>query len=154
MGALFSFLGGSVFRMIWGEVSHYITAKQEQKNEMERLRLQGDLDKEKHSRELESISIQASLGIKTIRVQSEADMAKVDADAFLEAVKAVGKPTGIAFIDIWNGMIRPWLATMSTIMVMIQFVQHGFIMTDWDAELVGAILGIYVADRSLKSRGK
>ena len=39
--ALFSFLGGSVFRMIWGEVSSFIEKRQEHAQEIERMRLQG-----------------------------------------------------------------------------------------------------------------
>lgn len=154
MGALFSFLGGSAFRMIWGEVSHWLTAKQEHAHEIERLKLQGQLDAEAHQRNLDSIKLQSELGVKMIQVQSDADLAKIDAGAFADAVSSVGKTTGIKLLDMWNGIIRPWLATMATFMVLIQFMQHGFVLTEWDKELVGAILGIYVADRSLARRGK
>jgi len=33
-------------------------------------------------------------------------------------------------------------------------MKNGFILSEWDKELVSAILGIYVADRSLGKRGK
>lgn len=154
MSALISFLGGSVFRMIWGEASAYFTKKQDHQHEVERMKIQGELDAAQHARNLESIKVQADLQVKVIEVQSKSDLDKIDVSAWATAVTDVGKQTGIKLIDIWNGIIRPWLATMATIMVLIQFVQHGFVMTDWDKELVGAILGIYVADRSLKNRGK
>lgn len=154
MSALISFFGGSVFRMVWGELSHWWTAKQEHSQEIERMRLQGELDAAAHGRNMEAIKVQAELGIKTIQVQAEADLSRLDAGAWAQAVSDVGKQTGIKLLDIWNGAIRPWLATLSTIMVMIQFAQHGFVLTEWDQQLVGAILGIYVADRSLKHRGK
>jgi len=154
MSALISFLGGSVFRMVWGEVSAYMTKKQDHEHEIERMKLQGEEDAAQHARNLESITVQAGLGVKTIQVQSDAITSQLETGAWAQAVTDVGKQTGIKLIDIWNGAIRPWLATVATVMVIVQFVQHGFVMTDWDRELVGAILGIYVADRSLKHRGK
>lgn len=154
MSALLSFLGGSAFRMIWGEVSAYFTRKQEHAQELERLAAQERADAAAHARNLESIRVQAEMGIKTIQVQAEANLSQIDASAWAQAVSDVGKKTGIKIIDVWNGAIRPYLATMATVMVMVQFVQHGFVMTDWDKELVGAILGIFVADRNLAKRGK
>jgi hypothetical protein len=38
--------------------------------------------------------------------------------------------------------------------VVFEIMRNGFVLSDWDKELVGAILGIYVADRSLSRRGK
>ena len=58
------------------------------------------------------------------------------------------------FLDIWNGSIRPALASMAMAIVVFEVLQNGFVLSDWDRELVGAILGIYVADRSLARRGK
>jgi len=72
MGALFSFLGGSAFRMIWGEVSAYFTRKQEHAEEKERMELQGKLEAEQHARNMESIRVQAELGVKTIQMQATA----------------------------------------------------------------------------------
>lgn len=152
--AIITLLGGSAFRMIWGEFSSWWTARQEQQHEMERMRLQGELDAAAHTRNIEALRVQAELGIKTIEATATAAVSQTDADAFADAVAAVGKPTGIKFVDTWNGIIRPWLATLATLMVMVQFIQHGFVMTDWDRELVGGILGIYIADRILVNRGK
>ena len=39
-------------------------------------------------------------------------------------------------------------------MVVFEVVKNGFILTEWDRELVGGILGIYIADRHLSKRGK
>ena len=154
MSALISFLGGSAFRMIWGEVSSYFTRKQEHSLEMERMKVQGDLEAAQHARNLESIRVQADLGVKTIQVQAEADLARTDAAAWADAVTAVGRSTGIKFLDIWNGSVRPLLATISIAVVLFEVMKNGFILSEWDKELVSAILGIYVADRSLGKRGK
>lgn len=154
ISALISFFGGSVFRMIWGEVSAFITAKQEHAQELDRMRLQGELDEAEHKRNLESLKVQSDMGIKTIEVQRDADLDRIDASAWDKTVDSVGKLTGIAFIDYWNQSVRPLLATLAILFVCFEIMDHGWALTDWDRELFGAILGIYVADRSLSHRGK
>lgn len=152
--ALFSFLGGSAFRLIFGEVSSFFTKKQDHAHEVERMKLQEEADAAQHARNIEAIKVQAELGVKTIQMQAEADVSRIDAGAWAQAVGDVGKKTGIKFLDIWNGSVRPLLATIAIIMLLIQFMQHGFVMTEWDKELVAGILGIYLADRQLSKRGK
>lgn len=154
MSALLSFLGGSAFRMLWGEVAAYFTRKQEHAQEVERMQIQEKLDAAQHARNLEAIRVQANMGIKTVRVQAEADLSRIEASAWAQAVADVGKKTGVRFIDIWNGIIRPALATMAMIVVVGQVIQNGFVLTEWDKELVAGILGIYIADRGLSKRGK
>ena len=152
--ALFTFLGGTAFRMIWGEVSHYWTQKQDQQNEIERMKVQGELEAAAHTRNLEALRLQSELGIKTIEANVAAASDAADAAVFAQAVADGGKKTGIQWLDAWNGAIRPFLATCATAMVLFEFVQHGLVLTDWDRDLCAAILGMYVADRSLAHRGK
>lgn len=154
MSAILSFLGGNAFRLIFGEIVAYLNRKQEHALEVERMRLQGELDAAQHARNLEAIKVQADLGVKTIQVQRDADLDRIDASAWAQAVADVGRQTGIRFLDIWNGSIRPGLATMAVIMVVIEIAALSFALTPWHRELFGAILGIYVADRSLARRGK
>lgn len=153
-GALISFLGGNAFRLIFGEVAAYFSKKQEHQLEMERLKLQGQLDADAHERNLASIKLQSDLGVKLIEVKSEAIISETDAAAWAQAVADVGKSTGIRFLDIWNGSVRPALATVSIAVVLFEVMRNGFVLNEWDRELVGAILGIYVADRHLAKRGK
>lgn len=154
MMAILSFLGGNAFRLIFGEIAAYFSKKQEAALEIERMKLQGDLDAAQHARNLEAIRVQADLGVKTIQVQAEAAMEKIDADAWAQAVADVGKQTGIRFLDIWNGSVRPMLATVAIGFVLFEVVKNGGVLSEWDRELVGAILGIYVADRHLSKKGK
>ena len=154
ISALISFFGGSVFRMIWGEVSAFITAKQEHAQELDRMRLQGELDAAQHARNLEAIKVQSDLGVKVIEVQRDADIDRIEAGAWERTVDAVGKLTGIRFIDVWNQSVRPLLATLAILFVCFEIIERGMVLSDWDRELFGAILGIYVADRSLSRRGK
>ena len=152
--ALFSFLGGSAFRMIWGEVSSYFTAKQSHKQELERLQIQGQLDAAAHERNLAAIKLQAEMGVKTIQVQAEADASRMDVQAFVQAVTDVGKKTGILFIDVWNGIVRPALATVAISVLIAEVVNNNGAPTAHVLAVCDAILGMYVADRSLAKRGK
>lgn len=153
MSALLSFLGGSVFRAIWSEIAGFVNKKQDHQHETEMLQLQAQLDDAAHKRQIEQLQLQATLGIKTIEAQSEAAIDKVEADAFGAAVAAAMKPTGVVWVDAWNGIIRPLAASICLILWVFAMSQAGFKMSDWDKELVGVILGFWFASRVL-SRGK
>jgi hypothetical protein len=152
--AVISFLGGSVFRMIWGEISAFLTARQEHEHELDRLRLQGELDAAAHVRQLETMKAQHDMGVELIRVQSDADLGKIDADIFGRAVTMTGQLTGFAIVDVWNGVIRPALATVCIALVVLHFYRHDWTLDEQGWSLVGAALGVYVADRMLFKRGK
>lgn len=154
MGALVSFLGGSVFRMIWGEVSAWFTAKQEHAHEMDRMELQGRLDAAQHERSQEAIKLQAELGVQTIRVQGEVDLDKIDAESFGKGVELTGKSTGVKFIDAWNAGIRAALATECMVLISLFYYQNDWKLDANGWELAGAALGIFIADRQLFRRGK
>lgn len=158
MSAILSFLGGSAFRAVWGEVASYFTKRQEAKLEITRMTLQGTLDAAKHDRDMQSIKLQADLGVQTIRVQSDADQAKLDGEAFREAMIRAAVPTGIKWVDAWNGCIRPAFGTLALYVVLLLCWS-----ADWDAtklQIVGvtdvifSIIGFYFADRTLKKAGK
>lgn len=154
ISTLFSFLGGSVFRMLWGEVSSYFNKKQDHEQELERMRLQNDLDTAQHDRNTAAIRLQAELGIKTIQVAAEGKVAEIETDAWLEAVKGTTRPIGIWFIDAWNGVIRPLVATWAIVIISIDFASQGWVMDENSWMLCSAALGIYLADRALFKRGK
>lgn len=154
MMTILSFLGGTAFRLIFGEIAAFFSKKQAHAQEIERMRLQDQIDAGQHARNMDSIKVQAELGIKTIQVQAEGAMNQIEADAWATAVADVGKKTGIKFLDIWNGSIRPALASLAMAMVVFEVVKNGFALSDWDRELIGGILGIYIADRHLSKRGK
>lgn len=156
MGSLLSFLGGSAFRMLWGEISSYLSKKQDHKFEQQRMLLQSKLDAEQHSRSLESLRVQAELGVKTIQVQADADTARIEMDAWREAVAGASKNTGIKLIDAWNGAIRPAFGTLALVLVLLFCRKLG-----WDmaasagvTEVVFGIIGYFFASRDMGRRGK
>lgn len=154
LGAIFSFLGGSAFRMVWGEVSAFFSRKQDQQYEIERMRVQAELEAAQHARNLEAIRVQAELGVQTIRVQGEADLAQIEADAWRQAVGDSQKPTGIRIVDAWNASIRPAYATIALALWVLSLHRTGWAPSVWDLELMAAIAGFFFADRTLGKRGK
>lgn len=153
MSALVSFLGGSAFRMIWGEVSAFVTKRQDHKYEIERSEQQGRLDAAQHARNLESLRLQSELGVKEIRVKAEAAAEAGELDAWVDAAKATSRMTGVKWIDGWNQAIRPGVATVAVAAMLVEIALIGS-LTDWHREVFSAALGLYLADRALAKRGK
>lgn len=152
--ALLSFLGGSVFRMIWGELSAAWTKAQDHKYELAMLEIQGKLEAEKHARELESIRLQADLKVEVIRVQGEARALELDLQTFAKGVELTSTSTGFKLVDAWNASIRAALATGVMVLIGLHYWRAGWVLDVRGWELAGAILGLYTADRMLFRRGK
>ena len=154
ISALFSFLGGSVFRMVWGEASAYLNKRQDHAHEVEMLKVQKELDDARQVRELEQMRLANELGLKTLEVQKDAAIAAGELDAFSKAIEAAARPTGIKWVDAWNGSIRPSYATVALFLWLVKVSAQGFKMDAFDAELLAVVAGFYFADRSLGKRGK
>lgn len=158
MGAVLSFITGSAFRMIWGEVSSWLNARQEHKHEIERMRLQGELDSKQHERNLAAQKQQAELGYKTIAVQADAEVSRIETEAWRGAIERMQQPTGVTWIDGWNGTIRPSYATGSLILWLWYEFSHmaanAWVISAFSLDLIAIVIGFYFADRSLKKRGK
>lgn len=154
ISAILSFLGGSAFRMIWGEVSAYFTRRQEHEQEYQMAELQSRLESERHERDMARLRLQSELGIKEVQVAGDVAISKMEADAFVEAIKQAWKPTGIAWVDAWNASIRPAIASVCGGLWASQVINAGFFLTEFDLNLIAVALGFYFADRSLRHRGK
>ena len=154
LSALISFLGGSVFRMIWGEVSNYITKKQDHDNGLAVIKLQDEVNGNQFTRDLEKAKLLNDLGIKEIEANTEATLSVKDADAFTEAMKTINTKLDIAWVDAWNGSVRPLCATISVALWVVSLVHQNGAMSDWDHELVASIIGFFFADRAMVKRGK
>lgn len=152
--AIFSFLGGSAFRMIWGECVAWKNKKLDHEQEMARMQLQAELDDKAHQRTQDALRLQAQLGIQTIEAKAEADVSTVEAEAFNTAMSESFKPSGVKLVDVWNGIIRPTAASLALYLWFRKLDGQNFTMTDWDYTLVGTILGFFFASRELAKRGK
>jgi hypothetical protein len=140
--------------MLFGEISSWMNKKQDHLHEMDRMRLQGELDNSQFLRTQDALRLHAELGVKLVHVQAEAVVDQIEANGWLAAVKGTTQTIGIWFIDAWNGVIRPFVATWAVIMVTLHFAQTGWVLDDNGWSICGAALGIYLADRSLFKRGK
>lgn len=154
LSALLSFLGGSVFRMIWGEVSSFVNKKQDHAHELEMMRLQNDLEDKRAERDRERLKLQHELDVKEIVVQGDVELKQSEMSAFMAAIKAAATPTGIGWVDGWNGCVRPSYATLALLLWFAKIVGQGFVMDDFDIGMLAVIAGFYFADRSLAKRGK
>lgn len=145
--ALMTFLGGAIGRLLIGKVLDFVQTWQEQKNEIERMRVQGELEAAQHERNMAAWQLQTTLGIKVIEAQTEAHHLQAEDDAFVQAVANTGKSTGVALIDGWNGTIRPLLATICIGLWLASLVSRGFALDDWDRALMSLALGIFIGGR-------
>lgn len=151
---LISFLGGSVFRIIWGEVSAWLTASQEHRHELARLEAQAKIDKAQHARNMETLKFQAEAGVTLIETQGKVDIALLDSEIFGKGVELANKPVGIKWVDAWSSAVRPALATLLMVLVALHFYRANWLLDDRGWELAGATFGIFISDRMLFRRGK
>jgi hypothetical protein len=152
--SLIAFLGGNAFRMLFGEISSAWTKHQDHRHELAMMRLQADVEAQRHGQQVEMTRLQTEAQVSVVRVQGEADIARGETDAFVEAVRATSRSSGVAWVDAWNGAIRPGLATMAGLLIAAHFARSGFALDETGWALVSAIIGVYIADRSLAKRGK
>ncbi len=153
ISGIIAFLGSNVFRLIFGELVAGINKHIEHKQELERMDKQEQIDATAFTRQQEAIKNQHAMGVDLIHVQSEADITKLTTEAWGQAVKDVGRSTGVWFVDLWNGIIRPALATWSIVMITGD-TAGWWKMSDNTWAIAGAALGIYLASRDLFKRGK
>ncbi len=154
MGGLLSFLGGSAFRAILGEVGGWLTKRQDHKYEMQRMEMQGKLDAAQHDRNLAAQKLQAELGYKTINVQADADMARIEVDAWRQAVANQSQPTGVRWIDALNATVRPVYAYVALGIWLLYEHQNSWALTVFSLDIIAAIIGFVFADRTLRKAGK
>jgi len=152
--SLIAFLGGNAFRLLFGEISSAWTKYQDHRHELSMMRLQAEIEAQRHGQQVEMTRLQTEAAVTVVRVQGEADIARGETDAFVEAVRATSRSTGVAWVDAWNGAIRPGLATLAAALIAGHFARTGFALDEPGWALVSAILGVYIADRNLAKRGK
>ena len=153
ISAILSFLGGSAFRMIWGEFSSWINKKQDHAYELERQDRQEQYEAARHLRQMDSMRFQAEQQVRVIQVQAEGHIAELEAGAWLEAVKGTTVQTGVRWVDAWNASIRPGVATWAVLMLTLEALAW-LKLSEGSAAVCFAALGLYLADRTLSKRGK
>ena len=168
MGGLFSFLGGTAFRWLFGELIGFFKARQEHQQEIERLRLEHDLERERAQWQREAAQDAAAAGLRVIEAQSEAARGAAADAAFVAAVQAVGAVSEQAgavaqrpgfvgwlagFAVALNAFIRPELAQVSILLIVGNAIwpQH-VALAGLVGEVVCGALGLFVGER-IRQRG-
>lgn len=148
MGAFFSFLGGTAFRWLFGEIISVIKANQEHKQELAMLTVQHTQARDQHEWRVAEIQAAAAAGVQVVEAKREAETQGFMDRAFLAAVEMTGKQTGIQWVDAWNASIRPLLATVAILLLVGQSVapQH-VVLSAFVSEVCGMALGIFVGGR-------
>ncbi len=149
MSAIISFLAGGTFRLLLGQIASWLEKRQDHIHEIERARLQAEADQAAHDRSLQAIRVQADLGVKTIAVQSEATVTGAEADAWRQAVAGAVDPADQSWAGLWNKSVRPAAATIALGLWCAALASQSWVMSDWDREIVGSVLGFFFASRSL-----
>lgn len=159
-GSLFSFLGGTVFRLVFGEVMSFLNKRIDHAHELAMMDKQLAADERRAQLQQAAAEQQAKLGIQMIEAQREAAADLLDGETFLMGVKATTIQTGIKIIDAWNAAIRPGVATWAIVMLTIEALGWlsvfggGQELSADTREVISAALGLFLADRSLARRGK
>ena len=140
--------------MVWGEVAAFVKARQDHRHELDLLTAQAQLEAQAFERNQSALRLQSELGIKTVQVQAEADLERIDAAGFYGAVGDSMKPVGVAGVDAFNAAIRPAAASICLVLWVFELAVAGWVMGEWDQMLVATILGFFFASRELTKRGK
>lgn len=151
---MLSFLGGTAFRWILGELFGFLKARDEHKAELERTRLQIELERERAILQRQAAQQAADLGVKIIEAKSEADTEAAAALAHLRAIEGVNKASERTdWIGGFNAIIRPELAQVAILLLVADAIWPDAItLTPLMLELFCAVLGVFVGER-IRQRG-
>ena len=148
MTALISFLGSAGLRWLLGELLGIFKMREDRRAEVEMLRLQADLERERAERQRLAVADAAAAGVKLIEAQREASASDAADRMMLSAVESIGRPSGIAWVDALNSSVRPTLAYVSIFLLAGHAIAPDHVML---AGIVGEVacgaLGLYVGGR-------
>lgn len=148
MTALISFLGSASLRWLLGELLGIFKAREDRRAEVEMLRLQADIAREQAERQRQAVQDAAAAGVKLIEAQREASAGDAADRMMLTAMEAIGRPSGIGWVDALNSSVRPTLAYVSIFLLAGHAIAPDHVML---AGIVGEVacgaLGLYVGGR-------
>ena len=96
MTALISFLGSAGLRWLLGELLGIFKMREDRRAEVEMLRLQADLERERAERQRLAVADAAAAGVKLIEAQREASASDAADRMMLAAVEAATADLGTA----------------------------------------------------------
>jgi putative Ca2+/H+ antiporter (TMEM165/GDT1 family) len=152
MAGFLSFIGGTAFRWLFGEMIGFFKAREENRIELERIRLEHEHAKERAEWQRQAVADAAAQGIKVVEAQSEAYAARAADDAFLSAIGGVNEASKRAdWIGAFNALIRPELAQVSIILLVCHaFWPDAVVITGIVGEVICGALGLFIGERISK----
>lgn len=154
MTGFLSFIGGTAFRWLFGELIGYLKARQETQAELERMRLEHEQAKDRAEWQRQAVAEAAAAGIKLVEAKAEAQSMQAADDAFLSAIGGVNEASKRTdWIGAFNALIRPELAQVSIILLAAHaFWPQHVMITGIVGEVICGALGLFVGER-IKQRG-
>ena len=148
MSALLSFLGSAAARWLLGEVLAVWRQREDRRSEIAMMELQHRLDAERAQWQRQAVADAAAQGVKLVEAQAVAAQAQASDAMMLEAMRQLGQPSGVRWVDAWNASIRPGLATVSVLLLAGNAVWPDVVVvTGLLGEIVAGVLGLYVGGR-------
>lgn len=145
---MFTFLSSAFFRWAFGEVLGFFKAKQDHAHEMAMLTLTNAQEERRGERQRQAVKDAADAGIKLVEVQAEATSRGMSDQMLLTTMENMGKPSGIKWIDGFNAFIRPELAQISIILLVLNaFFPQQVVLSAFLLEIIAAVLGLFVGGR-------
>lgn len=148
MTALISFLGSAVFRWLLEKLFSLAERKQDHSQEVARIRIQAEVDAAQHLRNLEMLKLQSDLKLDLLQEEVRGASEASAGEAFITSIQSV-KPTGVAFVDGWNGIIRPLVSTVCIGLWVMIMITNNFIPNEFDLAIIWAVIGWHFGTRSL-----
>ncbi len=155
---LISLMGGGLLRLV-PEVLKLWSAKADQAHELEMTRLQLQIDRARATQQLDLVHAQGAIAADT------AEMA-----AMVEALRAQGARSGVAWIDALSASVRPvltfwWCLGLYTAYKAITVavatragvpldVLAGLLVTEFDRAAIGSMMSFWFLDRALRRGGR
>ena len=148
-GGVLSFLGGTAFRWLMGELIGYVKARQDHSHELERMRLSLDLERQRADLQRQAIQQAADMQVRVVEAQAQATADRLAGEALAAAVMGVNEAqTRRDWIGAFNALIRPELAQVSILLLVghALWPQH-VTLTPLMLELMCGVLGVFVGER-------
>lgn len=138
---------GAGFRLGIRALIDFFENKQEFEQEQARVKLQDELEANRHGREIAMIKAQKEAGVEVIPVSSEMYGNIAENTNFTVAVSSVSKDTGYWQINALNSLIRPGLALFCIVVWGLSLWHRNYVLTTWDLDLIGVTLGVFIGSR-------
>jgi hypothetical protein len=164
MTAILSFLGSAVFRWLLEKVFNIVERKQDHGQELERIKVQAEVDAAQHLRNLEMLEVQSRLKLDLVKEEHRGAFDAAEGEAFIESIKSA-KPSGIAWLDAWNGAIRPLVSTVCVLVWLwllqtfvppyvaslstVEKMAIAGMLVEFTISLVASVIGWHFGTRSL-----